>query len=176
MLNIKGDPVYNAIYAGIIRGIKLTLANECYQSAVILIYSGIDIMAALTRPACKDKATRKDFKDWVDRYVNLRSPLAVSAEELYSARCATLHTLGVESDLTRSGTSRRIGYTVGSRRAIHYDPSVSTDLVLVDIPSLAEAFFSGVNRSLIEAFSDPKLQPLIELRITDLLSICCPSQ
>lgn len=48
--SLDRDPIVNVIYGGIKRGIEVCLENECWDSAVILTYSGIDTMAHLSIP------------------------------------------------------------------------------------------------------------------------------
>jgi hypothetical protein len=47
MNSIEIDPIINAIYRGIKRGIQIAIENDCFDSAIILILSGIDSMAYL---------------------------------------------------------------------------------------------------------------------------------
>ena len=81
------DPVYNSIYQGVKRGIQVCIENECFGSAVILIYSGIDTMAYLAMPENQHNVNRKDFISWCDRYISFNGNEHISGLELYSARC-----------------------------------------------------------------------------------------
>ena len=65
MVNLARDPVINAINNGIRRGIEVTVANGCYGSAVVLVYSGMDSMAFLAMPKGQTDVTGKDFIELV---------------------------------------------------------------------------------------------------------------
>jgi len=64
MNNLNKDPIINAIYGGIKKGIQVAVDNECLDSAVILILSGIDSMAYLNMPADHEDVTKNDFATW----------------------------------------------------------------------------------------------------------------
>jgi hypothetical protein len=56
------DRLFNSsIVEGVLRDSQLALAGDRYRAAVILTYSGIDVVAGLMRPAGKDRVTRADF-------------------------------------------------------------------------------------------------------------------
>ena len=109
-MNIAKDPIINAIYNEIKRGIQITLDNKCLGSALILICSGVDIMANLSRPVGAREARDSDFVRWAEKYMKVVKEGGITGEELYSARCAIIHTYGVESRRTRKGTARKIAF------------------------------------------------------------------
>lgn len=90
-------------------GVKACTERERPVSAVTHIYSAIDALAALTRPANAPETTRDLFLAWVQRLVPL-GELGVSAIELYGARCGVLHTYckpaSMHTRLTCSITAR----------------------------------------------------------------------
>lgn len=79
-----------------------------------------------------------------------------------------LHNYGVVSKLTRQGKCRMVGYMDKSIPEVIYDP-VDKDLVMVSITGLAEAFFRGVDRFIIELFGDPAKAPLAQQRLRKLV-------
>jgi hypothetical protein len=60
------------------------------QSAMILMYSGIDAMAWLTRPPGVDDVRPSDFTDWVESFLLPNSGFPCAADDLYAARCGLL--------------------------------------------------------------------------------------
>ncbi len=80
---------------------------------LILIYSGIDIMAWLNRDNTNQGNQRSYFKNWVNNYLLPDSGLNCNADDLYAARCAILHTYTSESDLSKDGKARKIFYACG---------------------------------------------------------------
>jgi hypothetical protein len=153
------------------KGVRVALDNECYSSAIILIYSGIDTMAFLSMPPKQLDVTRDDFIQWADRYLIFPCKEQVRGIEFYGARCAMLHTFTISSKLSRRGDARQIGYVDKSVPEITYNPSISKDLVMVSIAALAESFFQGVDKFLIDVFSDSKRAPLVEDRLQSLVHL-----
>jgi hypothetical protein len=173
MADLARDPVINAINSNIRRGIEVTVANGCYGSAVVLIYSGMDSMAYLAMSECQTEVTRKDFIDWADRYIRFPCKDQLTGADLYGARCAMVHTYSVYSRMSREGKSRLIGYMDKSVPEVRYNPAVNKQLVLVSVPALAEAFFQGIDRFLVDAFSDKARAPIVEARMKNLVQ-CLP--
>ena len=113
-------------------------------------------MAYLDMPAGQEDVTRTDFVRWVERYIRFPCAEQLTGLELYGARCGMLHSYSVASNLSRQGKCRQIGYMGKSVPEVRSNPAVSTDLVLVSVPGLAQAFFDGVDTFLIALFSDTK--------------------
>lgn len=166
-MDFANDPVVNAVYQGIKKGIQVTYDNECLGSCLILIYCGMDSMTYLSLPANKNEADGQDFIAWAERYMTVNLTLGMSkviGEELYSARCALVHTYTMESRKTRSGT-RVIGYQYGGGSLIASDSAT----ILLRIDYLRDAFYLGVNKFLMEAYADKIKQPILETRLRKLM-------
>ena len=95
---------------GILTGIDLCLRQECLVSAVALIFSGIDSLAALTRPIDAANTSRSVFIAWIEQFLLPGSGLGCSAIDFYAARCGVLHTHSADSDLQRQGSARPLIY------------------------------------------------------------------
>jgi hypothetical protein len=68
--------------------IEYAIERGMYMPALVLLYSAIDAAAWLS---CKqDKHTRKEFIEWVDKWVLPLNKLRCTATDLYSARCGIL--------------------------------------------------------------------------------------
>ncbi len=80
-----------------------------------------------------------------------------------------VHTYGVESLKTKSGSARAIGYTVGGGQSIVWDAKVAPNLVLLRLESLRDAFFTAIDRFLTEGYADKQKQPILETRLRNLL-------
>jgi hypothetical protein len=80
------------------------------MSAIILVYSGIDILGALDSD--DGVATRDTFIGWTNRYMDPDRTLGCSGLELYSARCGLLHNLSPTTKLTRAGAAREFIYAI----------------------------------------------------------------
>ncbi|MFC1915282.1 hypothetical protein ACFLW4_01090 [Chloroflexota bacterium] len=166
------DPLINTIYQGIKRDIQVTYDNECYRAGLILIYCGIDAMAYLGMPIHQAEVHASDFIKWVEEYLspNLKDSVTqVTGMELYIARCAVVHTYGVESPKTKSGSARAIGYMVSGEQSIAWDATVNPNLILLRLETLRDAFFTAIDRFLIEGYADKQKQPILETRLSNLL-------
>lgn len=160
------DPLHQFIYDGIKREIEVCLKNDCYRSAIMLTYAGMDAMASLGRPEGQDEVTRKNFIDWAARYIRFPCKEQLTGEDLYGARCAMLHGHTVYSKMFKEGKCRIVGYMDKSVPEVRYVPGISPDMVLVSIAALVDAFFKGIDTFLVDLFSSD-LKPEIERRLRE---------
>ncbi len=111
-----------------------------------LLYTGIDIIAALERDP--NEGTKAAFLRWAGQYMNPEASLRCSALELYADRCGILHTFTSDSDLSRQGKVRKILYAWGTAQPEPLDRAVallgSADAVGVKIESLITTFRNGL--------------------------------
>ena len=80
-----------------------------------------------------------------------------------------LHSYSTASKLSREEKCRQVGYMDKSVPEVRFAPNVSNDLVLVSVPALAEAFFSGVDKFLVHMFEDREKAPIAEQRLKNLV-------
>ena len=73
------------------KSIDECLKNKDKLSALILLYSTIDIMVWLSRDPHDAAATREDFIRWVDEFMLPGSGVNCTGEDLFAARCALIH-------------------------------------------------------------------------------------
>jgi hypothetical protein len=95
---------------GIMRGIDACIHAQCLVSAVALIYSAIDNLAALTRPPNQPDTNREIFVNWVSKYLEPERTLKCSAMDLYGARCGVLHNYSPYSQKLREGQAKALIY------------------------------------------------------------------
>jgi len=171
MKTLSRDPINNAINDGIRRSINVAIENECWGAAVILIFSGIDAMSHIGRPAGDKYNDSIDFKDWVTKYFHVYGETKVSPDEWWAARNAIVHTYGAYSKLHEQPDVRVIGWMVNSEPQVRYEPKLAPQLVLVDILAIREAFLKGMENFLIEGFADPVRKQLMEERINKLTMV-----
>jgi hypothetical protein len=153
MNDLAQDPIINVIHNGIKKGIRITLDNQCYGSAIILILSGIDTMAYLSMPPTQQEVSRNDFVKWCNRYIRFPGMPQLSGLELYGSRCGMLHCFSTGSKLCKKGECRQIIYMDNGIPPIRFNPEISKDLVVVSIKALADAFFMGVDKFFIDIYS-----------------------
>jgi hypothetical protein len=169
MNDISRDPITKAIYGEIKEGIKLCIDNECLGSAVILVLSGIDAMAYLSMPAEQEDATKNDFVTWVEKYIRFPCKEQLTGLDLYGARCAMLHSFGAVSKLSREGKCRMVGYMDKNKPEVIFNPEVSKELALVSVAALAEAFFCGIDKFLVDLFKNPEQAKIAEKRLNNFV-------
>src|SRR5688572_14829887 len=156
------------------RGMRAGKACErakCVVSALTLIYSAIDALAALTRPSREDRTTRKEFLSWVDDYFlpELNTDLKVLG--LYGARCGVVHTYGPASDLSRDGKAKMIVYKWrhGHRPDDPILAEYARSASVVEIETLIEALDRAVQRFEGQIADDRELRARVDTNIADLL-------
>jgi hypothetical protein len=86
------------------------LEQDFIESAMILLYAGIDAMAWLNLPPNVNDVEGADFKRWVADYFLPGSRFNCSPEDMYGARCGLVHTNTSESKLNRKGRATKIFY------------------------------------------------------------------
>ncbi|NIU00285.1 MAG: hypothetical protein GWN01_04920 [Nitrosopumilaceae archaeon] len=171
MPDFSKDPIINVIHRQIKQGIRVTIDNECFGSALILIYSGIDTMAFLNMPPNQEDVTRTDFIVWTEKYIQFPCKEQVTGLELYGARCGLLHSYTIFSKLSRERKCRYIGYTDQMIPEIKYDKEINVDFVMVSIKAFADAFMRGIDQFLIDVFSDSEKARIVEQRLGKLIHL-----
>lgn len=171
MDSLSKDPIINAINNGIRRGVDVAIETECFGAAVILLFAGIDAMGNLNRPETRDFSDSEDFKEWVRTYFHLEGETRITPDEWWAARNAIVHTFGGYSRAHQTPGIRRLGWMVGARPYVKYNPRVDSGYVLADILGMREAFFSGMERFLIESFANDSRRPIIERRINEMVVV-----
>lgn len=92
--------------------IDICHANGMTIPTAALIYVAIDTLGWMKYGAI-EKSSRKRFTQWSEEYINGFFDESCSAVDLYSARCATLHSISAESSLSSSGQARQVLYASG---------------------------------------------------------------
>lgn len=143
--------------------IKTCVEARLVLPALVLIYTGMDIVASIERKP-GDKVG-PSFTFWVDRYVLKDRQLPCTSIELYAARCGILHTLTPESDLARAGKARHIVYAWGSGAPLDLQKAarrMATDIVVLHIEDLRWAFLEGTKLWFQDIHSDTARLNMVE--------------
>jgi len=133
------------------------LAKRRILPCLMLLYSGIDVIASLEA----GRASRSAFTKWVNRYVLKSTSLSCTASDLYGARCGILHTLSAESDMSRKGQARQIVYAWGAAKAADLaltSKGIGRTDCAIHIRELIDAFRSGLADYLDEVMRDDNRQ------------------
>ena len=153
-------------------GVDVALQAECLVSAVGLMYSAVDALAALARPEGQPSTTRADFIGWSEKYLLPSESLGCRTIDIYGARCGVLHTFSPESDLERAGEARRIIYQWRAGPAADVAVPLPVGAIVIDVEALATAVRRGVERFLLDVESDPALRSRIQHHLPSLLCYC----
>lgn len=139
----------------LIIAIDVCLEKELFMPGLILLYSTIDIMAAIN--SISIRAGRKAFVEWVDEYLLPESGLACSAADLYGGRCSLIHTLSPESNLSRKGKAKEIAYIAKTKPEDKLDKRITgpVNTVIVDVEKLLVAFRKATLRFMNDVLKDP---------------------
>ena len=130
-MNAEGLPSFDRDIADTLTAIQQCMTARQHMPTKILMYSLMDSMAW----ACSEKqhgSVRKNFEEWVEKW--LMPHLSISGEsikplDLYAARCAVLHTMTPDSDLSASGRARMIAYAWGTAKTEFLDNFFSSENV-----------------------------------------------
>jgi len=153
--------------------IERCIEHKLELPTLILIYSGIDIAGWLA--ALESESTvRENFTKWVDQYINPEANLGCSALDLYSARCAILHTYTPDSRLTDRGKANQIAYAWGDAILSDLRDSIGrsgwNSLVAVHLSDLFRKYKAGMIEFIREASEDPSSAPLFAERSKKVFS------
>lgn len=159
------SPSFIQNYTQVIAGIRLCIEQRLLSPALILIYSTVDSYAW----AVSDKKTasvRSCFEAFVADYVLPHHPLSCSPTDLYAARCAILHTLTCESDLSKKGEAKTIAYAWGTADAVSLATVTGyldlSKIITLHIEDLANALFDAI----LAVHEKATLDPVVEQRLT----------
>lgn len=94
----------------------VSTAEECIakrrpRPALVLLYSAIEASAWLERPDGQADTYGSDFANWCDRFLLPNSSIPCTAAELYSSRCAVIHTPGADSRSVRERGARMVFFS-----------------------------------------------------------------
>jgi hypothetical protein len=107
--------IYESNIHELIKAIDASFKSKESLSGLILLYSLIDIMTWLSRDQHDADSTKSDFIHWVEEFLLPGSSLTCTAEDLYSARCAIIHSYAPAwgSSMSRPVEAKKINYIWG---------------------------------------------------------------
>lgn len=154
----------------------LSAIAECiqkafYMPALVLVHSLLDILAWLGRDPAHEDVTRHDFLQWVEKYLLPGTGLNCTALELYSARCALIHTSTGHSKLTRRGKAREISYAWGPASVVHLQRLLDHSghpRIAIHGEALFEAVKVAIDRFMVSTAGDPRLCDLVLERLNQI--------
>lgn len=143
------------------------------EAALTVIYSGIDSFGLLAAPPGVLDANRTTYKQWCEKYILPRlstvGGTAITATDLYAARCGVLHTSAPLSSLEREGDAHQVFYQFQDQTGVNMFLNAKQAPVRIDIGNLGLAFKEGGIAFLTELKNDPPSQKLAHDRAQHFL-------
>lgn len=143
---------------------------------MIVMYSAIDAAGLLNAPLEQADADGNSFKAWVDEYILKDDKTGLTADDLWGARCAVLHTAGSESRLSRTGKAREVAFFLGHEdeasrtRLFETVAMTGRNLVAVDLNEFIGLFGAGLGRFSEDFAERCRKDPRWEARAAKLLA------
>ncbi|MFM2581085.1 hypothetical protein [Vibrio fortis] len=142
-------------YFEVFSAIELCLDQKLLMPSLSLIYAAIDSLAWV---AYGDLAVGKRYQKWINNYMYRDNVLEANAIDLYAARCAILHTLTPDSDLSEQKKARVVTYAWGDsdveQLKIAIDRFSDTEYVAIHVNDLLDSLKQGVVLFMEELPSD----------------------
>lgn len=155
---------------GLIGELKRCEEYDITTAAVALSFICIDVLTSLGRPIEKERATRSDFKEWVNTYLKGHpdQPYQYRGKDVYAARCAFLHTYGSIADLHKKDPDT-IKYVYHDGGKHMYNPNVDHSLAIIGTKSFINDVVHAVDSFLEECQKDTSLRHRVEKRLPGVL-------
>lgn len=133
-------------YKQMLGGIRLCIELKLQFPALTLIYSMIDIFAYR---CYGDIGVKTRFIKWIEEYMYKEKNLNIEPIDLYSARCAILHTLTPKSQLIKDNKANVIVYAWGDadlQTIEECTKNIDNNLKAIHINDLYESLRLGILR------------------------------
>lgn len=118
--------------------IDCLFTNNFLEAALMLTYAGIDQMSWLSVET--QESNGKDFKRWVEKYIEPQTKLGCAADDLWAARNGLIHMAAAESRDFNKAKAKKIYYVSGD---VVCTENRSQDTVIINSTGLILSFISG---------------------------------
>jgi len=163
----------------VIKSIEICLNAKLLISSLVLLYSGIDIVAWLNRSVSKERGNKKDFIRWVDDYLLPNTNIKCRAIDLYAARCAIVHSYSSSSKLSKDGEAKEIYYSWGKANIKSLqndiDKRSKKNVVAIHINDFLEAFKEGIEKFKLSIKKDKEIEKIVCDRANKYFFVNMPS-
>lgn len=164
----KLDEVVNGA-RGMLAGIRTCMAAECLVSAVTLIFSSIDALAALTRPIGQQSTNGAVFKAWVDSFLDPKGALGCTSDDLWGARCGVLHLYSAESDLSAQNRARQIYYQWKTGPSVSTRRTIPAGALVIEVEALVAAVEQSIHRFIAASETDAQTKASVKAHLPSML-------
>jgi len=128
-----------------------------YLQALVLVYSAIDTLAWASK--ISGDATRTDFCEFVNKYMQPETNLGCTAKDLYGARCSILHSSAAESRLSREGKVSELWYVTSPASKVKIEERIKKEgnnAKVIYFTSLVKQFTEASSKLSDEVSEDPE--------------------
>ncbi len=164
----KLDEIVNG-HRGMLKGIRICLEKQCLVSAVTLMFSSIDALAALTRPVTQQSTDSVVFKNWATRFIKPEDKLGCTAIDLWSARCGVLHLYSTESDLTNQNKAKRLYYQWNKGPRADTVVTLPTGAFVIAVEDLHSSVENAAKEFIVASEMDDNIKQLVSAHLPTLL-------
>ena len=107
------NQIISEYFESTIKSVGVLYKEGLYEQTLIIVFSAIDSFGLLDAPEEQQNATGNTFKEWVKKYI-IGNDIEYTELDLWSSRCAILHTFTTQSDLSKKGKAREILFYSGN--------------------------------------------------------------
>ncbi|MPZ75128.1 MAG: hypothetical protein GEU77_01235 [Deltaproteobacteria bacterium] len=168
LVDPKLDEVVNG-ERGMLTGIRICLQSQCLVSAVTLMFSSLDALAALTRPVGQPSTNGGVFKAWISRFIKPESTLGCTPDDLWGVRCGVLHLYSPESALSAKNKARRIYYQWKAGPAADASRAIPQGSLVITVEALHSAIEQAVHDFIIASEMDDEIKSQVGSHLSSLL-------
>ena len=166
-ITVSGQESFFKAVGETFAAIDMCIDRGLFVPAQMLIFSALDAFSYIELPQIANAKDR--FEAWIDKRVLPHDDVLCDAIDLYAARSAILHRLGVESRLSESGQAASIAFShgdapFGTLKEFRLSLIAKSGKVvpIVRLEALAEALAKGVTALLQDLEVDSDLKARIE--------------
>lgn len=162
-------PTYLDSIENHLKAIDMCIDNGMRMPALVLVYTGIDMVATLNRSINSNYVERSDFINWAEEYILNNGNIGCSATDLYAARCSVVHSYISKSRLSDQGKAKQIVYAWGSSneqslQEIISQTSLKNTVIVVHISELISAYRKGVKIWAKKLLNNTEIRKTVEKR------------
>lgn len=154
---------------GMLTGIRTCLESKCLVSAVTLMFSSLDALAALTRPVGQQSTNSAVFKAWAAQFIQPESSLNCTTEDLWGARCGVLHLYSPDSDLSAKNKARRIYYQWSEGPAADAARAIPDGSLVIAVETLQNAIENAVRDFIVASEMDHDVKIKVQSHLPSML-------
>lgn len=150
-----------------LQAIEMCIEKRFIDSALVLIYSGIDNLAYLNIE--EGNHVHSSYIKWINEYMDTSSKLNCNPIDLYAARCALIHTSTPDSTLSNTKKALQIVYSYGITKKEKLQWCINgienkDKMIPIQVEELLEEYKKGIFNFFKELEKNLKKSELVKMR------------